>query len=434
MSEFLSSIEMASSRESERPRTSKLSCRVEDSTTAGSYGAIEWEGTHIAEPGCTRNPAFLLMRAAGFALLALASACALDKSGLGDLPLDGASDQIAPDAGAPDSTSSGGGDADAPEATADDGASGDVATGDDGSAGSDDGSSTGDALGTDDAGDAGPMDDGASDGDAPGPTCLDAIPSGWSVAIYDLGSKACPANFVGHDVFGPPNIGPNACACTCSVSQPADCTQGTLSVGVGRGGPAACTTSTFSGAISGPGCTPLGLTVVLPPMASFDAPPLPPQGGACLGASMADPSQLTVPPARYCDVPVASRESVCGGAAPPGFASCIVTSGATSCPAATPFIHAHVVEDGASLVCSDCQACLFTPGCSGATLTAFADPNCFTAPVVMVPADGNCNPLPPHLASSVSAVSYSATDSSTCAPAPATASADLTGPLTLCCR
>jgi hypothetical protein len=291
-----------------------------------------------------------------------------------------------------------------------------------------------DALlpGTYDGGDA------ASDGPptADGaPSCMNA-PSGWSVAIYDLGgnSNACPPGFKAHDVSGQPTLGSGACSCTCSATQPGNCIQGTLSVGTGpSGGP--CTSSSWSNPLMGPGCT--VLTASLSPVTgphSDQVTPLAPQGGACTDMVQADPARVSAPAARYCDVPAANAATTCNGVVPSGFAACIATSGETTCPAGTPFVHGYVVEDSVTLQCAPCSACTSMTTCSNVILRGFSDSKCKTL-VGSVAVDGNCNAVTlNNYPAKVVAVDYAATASSTCTPGSSMPTTQLMNPRTICCR
>ncbi|MBV9946152.1 MAG: hypothetical protein JOZ69_04820 [Myxococcales bacterium] len=413
------------------------------------------------------------MRTAIFAFLLTTTGCGLSLSGLGDAP-DGAGVPGQPgdslfDAGSPgsndDAAAARGADAgaetsaanDAPpsdggarraDATADHDASSaidaaDARTGQGGDGAADaiapvDGGAAPDGASTD-----GAAVDGASTGGAdagrtpdagPPPTpCVDGIPAGWTLAVFASAPHACPATFTAHDASGPPVIGPTACSCDCAVTRDGDCQTGTIQVDVGRG--ADCSTATLSGAVSGGDCEALADSLDAPAKTSIQVAPLPPQGGACTsGTAQSDPTQLTLPAARYCDVPTASAEAVCGGAAPAGFSACIVRSGSVACPAGTPFTSAFTVEDGATVQCTACTACSVATTCDGATLSLFPGSACVADAIRSVPADGNCNPLGGRSDQTVAAIEYTASATTTCTPGTSTASARLVRPVTLCCR
>jgi hypothetical protein len=274
--------------------------------------------------------------------------------------------------------------------------------------------------------------DGPSTSDGPS-LCTTTIPSGWTVAIYDLNSNPCPANFTIHDISGQPTVGSAACSCTCSVAQPATCAQGTLSVTSGSPG-APCTSTGFSKALTGSGCTVLGVSLSVTGPHSDQAIPLTAQGGVCTDTVQSDPTQVTAAAGRYCDVPAAHAESVCSGTVPSGFAACIATGGQTACPSGTPFVHSYVVEDSVTLQCAPCSACTLMTTCSNAILRGFSDSMC-RSPVGSVPVDGGCNPVMLYnYPASVLAVDYTATAASTCTPGTSTPTAQPTNPRTLCCR
>jgi hypothetical protein len=136
----------------------------------------------------------------------------------------------------------------------------------------------------------------------------------------------------------------------------------------------------------------------------------------------------------YCDVPPASADSVCNGAAPAGFATCITMSGPSGCPAGTPFLRSYLVGDGTALQCS-CSACKPETTCAGATLTAFSDSAC-SRQAYTVPVDGACNPatMAGSGPTSATAIEYTATASSTCTAGSPTSTVQLMNPRTICCR
>jgi hypothetical protein len=267
--------------------------------------------------------------------------------------------------------------------------------------------------------------------------CVNAIPSGWSLVVYDLGADPCPANFTSHEVSGAPTIQPGACSCGCSVSQPGNCAQGTLRVHPSVGGNGSCDVDGgWSKDLDGSACTVLGVTLYVQGPHSDLAYPLAPQGGTCSDTTQADTTKVATAAARYCDVPSAGADSVCNGTVPSGFAACIMTDGETSCPSGTPFSHAYVVEDGAMLQCSSCTGCTVATTCSNATLAGFSDMACSGPSLIgSVGVDGGCNAvnLTTYPASLV-AIEYAVTVSSSCNPGSSAPSAPLTNPRTICCR
>ncbi len=268
-----------------------------------------------------------------------------------------------------------------------------------------------------------------------GPTCVSSIPKGWTVAIYDLGPDVCPTGFTDHDVQGPATLGSTACGCACDVTADGSCTDGTLSTFGDTANPNACGVAWFTVPITADSvCTTIPATVPAPRAIpeSFEAAPLPGQGGTCASTVQSDPTQLVAPAARYCDVPAASAESVCNGTVPSGFAACIARAGAVACPAGTPFIHPFSVEDSATLACAACTACAVSTSCADAVVTVHTGAKCGDTGVSFN-VDGTCSPTDFTATKLVTAVEYTATESSSCTAGTSTASAVLTNPVTICC-
>jgi hypothetical protein len=265
--------------------------------------------------------------------------------------------------------------------------------------------------------------------------CLNAIPSGWSLVVYDLGTDPCPPNFTAHDVTGPTTIQPGACSCSCSVAQDGNCAQGTLSVHPSIGNNGACDLDAgWSKDLDGSGCTPLGVTLYVSGPHSDLSAPLVPQGGSCADIVQSDPTKFAATSASYCDVPPASADSVCSGTVSSGFAACILTDGETTCPAGSLFAHAYVVQDSATLQCSSCAGCSAATSCSNAVLTGYSDTAC-SSPVGSVGVDGGCNPVNVFTSPSpLVAVTYTAIASTNCTPGTSTPGAQLVNPRTICCR
>lgn len=338
----------------------------------------------------------------------------------------------------------GGADATATDASGADAAANDATSGaiDSGGFGGPDGAADLFAPASDGAVD-GPAGDGPSaDGpagvtpDAPSTSaCLNAIPNGWSLVLYDLGTDACPSNFTAHDVLGATTIDPAACSCGCSVAQDGNCAQGTLTVHPSGGGNSACDLDAgWSKDLDGSGCTPLGVTLFVSGPHSDLSTPLVARGGNCADTIQADPTKLGASGARYCDVPSASADSVCNGSVSSGFAACIMAGGESACPSGSPFVHSYVVEDSASLQCSSCAGCTVMTTCSNAVLTGFSDTACSNL-VGSVGIDGGCNPANLNVSPApLVAVEYTASAASLCTPGTSTPSAQLVNPRTVCCR
>jgi hypothetical protein len=283
----------------------------------------------------------------------------------------------------------------------------------------------------DGASDAAP--DARSEAGAP-PSCVASVPAGWTIAIYDLGPDTCPPGFVEHDVLGAATVGDGACACACDVTQEGRCTQGTLTTFGDTLDANACGAAWFSVPITDDSvCTAIPVTVpaTRPIPLSFQAAPLPPQPGACTATLLPDPTRVSAPPARYCDVPAAAAEMVCDGNVPSGFAACIARPGTATCPAGSAFVHPYVVEDGAALACSAC-GCKTTTTCTDAVLTVHSGARCMDTGVALT-VDGTCNPSGFAGVKAATAVEYTATESSVCDAGTSTGSAQLTNQVTLCC-
>ncbi len=275
----------------------------------------------------------------------------------------------------------------------------------------------------------------ASDGSTSCPRA--SVPAGWRLSLYTVGTGACPASLIAHDVYTEPTIGPTACSCACSVTQAGDCMQGSMTVSGNPDNGPSCATPLFSMDVSGNAC------LSAPPNSSpasvttrTQASPLPPQGGACDGTSQVDATQVSTPAALYCDEPMGSPDSVCNVGVPPGFSMCIATSGMASCPAGSPFVNRSVVEDGAMLHCSSCTACSATTTCSNAMISVYDNRGCRNSPVAELPVDGSCDLTTGGTGDfpiSAPGVKYSATATTTCAAGSSTASVQLSNPRTICC-
>lgn len=277
----------------------------------------------------------------------------------------------------------------------------------------------------------------AADDGASTSACVSAVPSGWSLVIYDLGPDACPADYTAHDVSGSATLQTGACACACSVSQNGDCEHGMLTVHPNAGGNTGCNLDGgWSRDLNGSACTVVNGNLFVSGPHSDQVAPLAPEGGTCSDMAQTDPTKITTAAARYCDVPPSQADAVCNGTVPSGFAACIIASGETTCPSGTPFVHSYVVEDSAALQCSSCAGCSVTTTCSNITLTGFADTVCSSQNLVaQVGVDGGCNavnlftyPAP------IAAVEYAAAASSSCTPGISAPSVQLANPSTICCR
>jgi hypothetical protein len=299
------------------------------------------------------------------------------------------------------------------------------ATGDGGSGEAGSGADSGSGSGGVDAGDDAPSfsTDGATN-------CLSAIPSGWSLVAYESAQGACPAGYGGeHDEYIGVSAGAGACTCTCQITTQPSCTAGTLttSYGIAAG---TCPSPGETFAVNGSTCSALPTPGNL--AAYYASQPLAPSGGSCTGLAAGNTSQVTKLGVRYCDVPMASAESVCEGMPPATFAACIVTSGDVACPTNSPFANKTLVADDEMLVCSACTSCTVGGACSDAKVTFYSDLQC-NVPVVQLASDGTCVATNSN-ARTVVAAEYSATPNATCHATGSTASFSPLGPHTLCCR
>lgn len=262
--------------------------------------------------------------------------------------------------------------------------------------------------------------------------CVRALPAGWTLVAFSPTAASCPAGYVDHAVLsGSGTLGPTACTCGCTVSQPGTC-QGTLSVSVAPGqGVDTCTVTLTSGAaVNGSNCIQAATPRVESALATFSGNG---QGGSCTDSTTPNSSQLTKPPAQhYCDVPAANSDAVCNGTAPAGFSACIARTGTQTCPA--PFTRvSYPVEDDLALNCSACTGCAVTTTCAAGTVNLFGDGNCATS-VGSAPANNACVVLNGGNEVAVGSVSYSASATQGCTSGTSAASTTAVTPRTICCR
>jgi hypothetical protein len=296
-------------------------------------------------------------------------------------------------------------------------------------------------IGTDDATPPpSPLDDAASppiDSAPPPPgdtgvstPCVAAVPDGWSLVGYEQAQNDCPDGYGdAHDEYSGATAAPGACTCTCQITTAPSCTAGTIATSFGTLG-AACPTPGEPFTVTSSGCTALPQAGTL--ALNFQGSAIALSGGACAGAAQTASNQLTKNGVRYCDVAASNAESVCEGAAGPGFAACIVADGDLACPPGSPFTKKTTVADDESLTCSACGTCAVTGTCAKPTLTFYSDAAC-SAQVTQVASDGTC--VPSNAAGkSVAAAEYTAETNASCAASGSTASVSPKGAHTLCCR
>jgi hypothetical protein len=266
---------------------------------------------------------------------------------------------------------------------------------------------------------------------APPVACTSTVPTGWSVALYETGDAACPADSPGsHDAVSGGDAGAGACTCSCTTGGPVSCQTGLLQIAGGTGS-SACGGPTMSVAVDAEFCAPLPKPVAMP---AYMAVPTIPPSGPCMASVATDLADLTKNDVRWCDVPDGGAESVCAGSAPVGFSACIVHAGAVSCPAG-PFVPRALVSDDVILSCSPCSSCAITGSCGSATVAFFTDMGCNDA-VIGMNADGTCSPT--EVANvSVGSVLYNASiaDAGGCVGGGTSATVSPTGTTTtVCCR
>ena len=256
------------------------------------------------------------------------------------------------------------------------------------------------------------------------------VPQGWTAVAYTKDQKSpCPAEFgPGEDVVTDAMAGAQACSCSCNKTQDPDCETGTTTVsGVGM----ACNGFGVKLNFSGGKCTPINGTVD-----DYDkATTIPASGGTCNIQAVPNDSAITSQPARLCPAGPKCQSASCGGYAPPGFTSCIVSDGDVACPMGSAFSNKHLVGTGAHAACSGCgSACTFQGKCDNPKLNWYSNNNCANL-IVAIPADGTCTQTNKGNAQ-IGALSYTATPNFTgcTATATPTASVDLQKPRTVCCR
>jgi hypothetical protein len=267
---------------------------------------------------------------------------------------------------------------------------------------------------------------------APPLPCTATVPAGWSLALFETGRAACPADgSASHDAVAGGDAGPGACTCSCKMGGPVSCETGTLQLASGAA-TAACGGPATSVAVSSEFCATLPEAVAMP--AYMAVPALPPSG-SCSATVATNPADLTKDDVRWCDVPSGGAESVCTGAAPAGFSACIVHTGDTACPDGSAFGTRTLVSDDVALSCSPCSTCTLTGTCGSATVAFFSDGNCNNA-VIGLTADGTCSPTDVANVSAGS-VLYNATvaDAGSCVGGGTSATVAPTGTTTtVCCR
>jgi hypothetical protein len=265
--------------------------------------------------------------------------------------------------------------------------------------------------------------------DGPPGSCVASIPAGWSLVAYETSRVACPAGYTSsYDALADPQAAPGACACSCTVTSPPTCDDGTLHIHWGMS--STCPSSILPLGVGGGGCTqmqPGG-----PAANALAVPPVGLSGGNCTGSAAGDTTQVTSSQVRYCVVPAPDAEGVCGGGAPTGFSGCLRSPGDVPCPTGTPFQSRTVLADTETLVCSACTSCGFQGICTGATAKFYGDYLC-QGYVGSLTADGTCT-QPAWAGQQVHGVIYQAQAMATCAATGTSATFAAIEPQTVCCR
>jgi hypothetical protein len=264
--------------------------------------------------------------------------------------------------------------------------------------------------------------------------CTPTIPAGWALAILDpSGMAACPKAYGGPTkLVVDPDLGPATCSCTCAVSSPPSCVDGT--VADTRGDNSACNDQTIGRPSNDGGCVGVNGFGTLAPYHSIA--PLPPTGGACSA------TPVTVLPAagtvgQSCSYGGSLGGGCSSGACAPdpgsAYSSCVSHAGPVACPAGYPNKHSVGTALNDTRACGSCAGTLATT-CSNATLSFYTDGAC-QALAAAVPATGLCvsNPTGPG----INSYRYSATTNAQCTtstPSAPTGSATVAQPSTICCH
>jgi len=277
-----------------------------------------------------------------------------------------------------------------------------------------------------------------------------AIPAGWSVVEYVANARpsCAPSYATSVDVVEGPEGSPASCGCTCPVTTPGTCENGSVAVAVG----------------SGLGCSPLGSATnaanngacsVLP--STLDYAPGPGAKMQVTGPGYTAGQCTGVPTQSESDAGAANQGRICrdiqstgagcsnGAACAPvaqgdGFAVCILHSGVQTCPAGFPTLHAvgGGLADGRG--CTACTCGTATATCQNAQMTFFTDGGCDDASSATVAADGKCNDFPgPNGLGGPTYIAYeyaAQVASEGCAPSPVSpdGGVTLTQPRTVCCQ
>ncbi len=257
------------------------------------------------------------------------------------------------------------------------------------------------------------------------------VPSGWSpVAYVENPTSACPTTdwSTQDDYVTNVTMGTAACTCNCTTTADPSCTTGTISTFYSNG--SGCGSTGLSLQFTNGGCVNLNGNLAN----YYSSTALAPSGsGSCTVASSSSGS-LSTTPARLCLPTTSCQSAACGGAAPTGYAACIVADGDQACPNGSSFSVKHAVAKSASATCTSCgSSCSVTGTCTNPQVHFFSAQNCNTA-LVTLPSDTTCNATN-HGNQNVQSANYTATGNFTCSTtATSTAQITPTTPRTVCCK
>lgn len=278
--------------------------------------------------------------------------------------------------------------------------------------------------------DEGPPDAPAFTCPSDGGACADPnVPGGWTPIALTTAQATCPTSFGAADqAVTDAMLGANACTCGCMKTQDPDCQTGSsIWSGVGM----TCASGASSIAYSSGLCRTITGTVD-----DYDkATTIAPTGGVCTVQTLSNDMAITTTPVHLCVPNSACSPAACGGFAPPGFTSCIVTDGDVTCPSASVFSSKRLIAAQFGVQCTDCgTACTLQGSCKSPQLSFYSDSTCTTL-ITSIPADGTCDATG-HNGAVVQALKYTATPDFTGCMATNTSTGTLQpqSPRTVCCR
>jgi hypothetical protein len=260
--------------------------------------------------------------------------------------------------------------------------------------------------------------------ETPTGACVAALPADWELVLFQSSrTAACPVNFTGTDLVSNPTAGAGACDCSCTVNSGATCTQGMMATKYGDDD--TCPTVGLTLNVQNGNC--LGITSNI--RGWYSSTPLPAVVG-CSASTVTNDSNVTSTGMRQCAVPEMCREDVCNGEVPEGFSACLVKNGDVACPAG--WGTKTLVGTGADLSCSSCT-CQASANCTNGRITFYSNTGCGTQ---LAAFDVNDVCQSTGGGGAIRSFRYSATvQNARCTAAgPKTATVELTGPRTVCCK